>query len=106
MTLYLALQLAQLEDGRLAVSSYMAIKVSTDLNNACSATPEMWGSDVLITSRLLILLLEHETLQQGLNLTHRQDKHYIQVQLAFGLYEGFAIETYLYTLKIVFVYMS
>ena len=39
----------------------------------------MWGSDILIASRLLIVLLEYETRQEGLNLTHRQDRHYIQV---------------------------
>ena len=78
--------LAQLEDKRLASSSYVAIKVSSDLNNACSATPAMWGSDVLITSRLLILLLENESGQQGLNLTHRQDKHYIQVFICYLFY--------------------
>ncbi|KAB7505845.1 Cadherin EGF LAG seven-pass G-type receptor 1 [Armadillidium nasatum] len=70
--------LGQLESNTLEITTYVAIKLSEDLNHACSVTPNMWGSDVLIASRLIILLLEYETHQQGLNLTHRQDKHYIQ----------------------------
>ncbi|XP_069162090.1 protocadherin-like wing polarity protein stan isoform X3 [Procambarus clarkii] len=70
--------LESLESQELEITTYLAVKISEDLNYACSVTPAMWGSDVLIASRLLILLLEYETHQEGLNLTHRQDRHYIQ----------------------------
>ncbi|KAG7177210.1 Cadherin EGF LAG seven-pass G-type receptor 3-like [Homarus americanus] len=70
--------LESLENQELEITKYLAVKISEDLNYACSVTPAMWGSDVLIASRLLILLLEYETRQEGLNLTHRQDRHYIQ----------------------------
>ncbi|XP_076066701.1 protocadherin-like wing polarity protein stan isoform X3 [Oratosquilla oratoria] len=62
----------------LEITTYQAVKLAEDLNYAASVTPAMWGSDVLIASRILILLLEYETFQEGLNLTHRQDRHYIQ----------------------------
>ncbi|KAK4300812.1 hypothetical protein Pmani_027014 [Petrolisthes manimaculis] len=70
--------LESLESEELEVTTYLAKKISEDLNYACSVTPAMWGSDVLIASRLLIILLEYETHQEGLNLTHRQERHYIQ----------------------------
>lgn len=73
------IQLESLESEELEVTTYLAKKISEDLNYACSVTPAMWGSDVLIASRLLIILLEYETHQEGLNLTHRQERHYIQV---------------------------
>lgn len=72
-------QLKSLESEELEITTYLAVKVSEDLNYACSITPTMWGSDVLIASRFLVLLLDYETHQEGLNLTHRQDRHYIQV---------------------------
>lgn len=75
-----SLQLERLESEELEVTTYLAKKISEDLNYACSVTPSMWGSDVLIASRLLILLLEYETHQEGLNLTHRQERHYVQVR--------------------------
>lgn len=75
------LQLERLESEELEITTYLAKKISEDLNYACSVTPSMWGSDVLIASRLLILLFEYETHQEGLNLTHRQERHYIQVNL-------------------------
>ncbi|XP_045101942.1 protocadherin-like wing polarity protein stan isoform X7 [Portunus trituberculatus] len=70
--------LEKLESEELEVTTYLAKKISEDLNYACSVTPSMWGSDVLIASRLLILLLEYETHQEGLNLTHRQERRYVQ----------------------------
>ena len=79
ISIYYILQLEQLELGSLEITTYVAIKLSEELNYACSVTPAMWGSDVLISSRIIILLLKYETRQEGLNLTHRQDKHYIQV---------------------------
>ncbi|XP_063598702.1 protocadherin-like wing polarity protein stan [Penaeus indicus] len=70
--------LRSLDNEELEITTYLAVKISEDLNYACSITPSMWGSDVLIASRLLIVLLEYESHQEGLNLTHRQDRHYIQ----------------------------
>ncbi|XP_064085068.1 protocadherin-like wing polarity protein stan isoform X1 [Macrobrachium nipponense] len=70
--------LESLESNELEITTYLAVKISEDLNYACSVTPAMWGSDILIASRLLIVLLDYETRQEGLNLTHRQDRHYVQ----------------------------
>lgn len=78
-------QLRSLDNEELEITTYLAVKISEDLNYACSITPSMWGSDVLIASRLLIVLLEYESHQEGLNLTHRQDRHYIQVIQGIGV---------------------
>ncbi|XP_055589136.1 protocadherin-like wing polarity protein stan isoform X4 [Uranotaenia lowii] len=39
---------------------------------------KLFGADVLITERLLHELINYETHQSGLNLSHSQDKHYIK----------------------------
>ncbi|CAL4108899.1 unnamed protein product [Meganyctiphanes norvegica] len=70
--------LEKLLSEQIELNKYVAVGISEDLNYAASITPYMWGSDVLISSRLIILLLDYETRQEGLNLTHRQDRHYIQ----------------------------
>lgn len=53
--------------------------MAADLHHATNLTQDMYGADVLITQQLLRELLKHEAKEAGLNLTHSQDKDYINV---------------------------
>lgn len=48
---------------------------------ATNITKHLYGSDILIVDRMLYHVLKYETQQGGLNLTHRQDKDFIQVSI-------------------------
>lgn len=50
---------------------------------ATNITKNLYGSDILIVDRMLYHVLKYETQQGGLNLTHRQDKDFIQVSIIF-----------------------
>ncbi|XP_049292738.1 protocadherin-like wing polarity protein stan isoform X2 [Anopheles funestus] len=39
---------------------------------------KLYGADLLITDRMLHELMRYESYQQGLNLSHSQDKHYVR----------------------------
>lgn len=70
-------QLAQIETNGLLINSYVAVKIAEDLQEATNKTRELYGSDVVVTQRLIRALLRHESNENGLNLTHSQDKDYI-----------------------------
>ncbi|XP_049833037.1 protocadherin-like wing polarity protein stan isoform X1 [Schistocerca gregaria] len=70
--------LMQLEGGDLSVTTFVAIKVASDLHRATNKTEMLHGADVLISQQLLRELMMHETNENGLNLTHSQDKDYIK----------------------------
>ncbi|GIX77506.1 cadherin EGF LAG seven-pass G-type receptor 2 [Caerostris extrusa] len=76
--LELADQLAVIERDKLPLSTYFAVKISSDLRLATNLTKDLYGSDILIVDRMLYHVLKYETEQGGLNLTHRQDKDFIQ----------------------------
>ncbi|CAL1293860.1 unnamed protein product [Larinioides sclopetarius] len=76
--LELADQLAVIERDKLPLSTYFAVKISSDLRLATNLTKHLYGSDILIVDRMLYHVLKYETEQGGLNLTHRQDKDFIQ----------------------------
>ncbi|KAF8796749.1 Cadherin EGF LAG seven-pass G-type receptor 2 like protein [Argiope bruennichi] len=76
--LELADQLAVIERDKLPLSTYFAVKISSDLRLATNLTKNLYGSDILIVDRMLYHVLKYETEQGGLNLTHRQDKDFIQ----------------------------
>ncbi|XP_042896981.1 protocadherin-like wing polarity protein stan isoform X2 [Parasteatoda tepidariorum] len=76
--LELADQLAVIERDKLPLSTYFAVKISSDLRKATNSTKSLYGSDILIVDRMLNHVLNYETEQGGLNLTHRQDKDFIQ----------------------------
>nr|CAD7455893.1 unnamed protein product [Timema tahoe] len=71
-------ELGQLEGGDLHVTTFVAVKVAADLRRATNKTEELHGSDVLISQQLLQELMSFEGGEKGLNLTHSQDKDYIQ----------------------------
>lgn len=49
------------------------------LANATSHTDQYYGSDVKVVYRLVGSLLQHESRQQGFNLTATQDVHFTEV---------------------------
>ncbi|XP_065173819.1 protocadherin-like wing polarity protein stan isoform X2 [Atheta coriaria] len=70
-------QLSMIEKGELNLNTFVAIQLASDLHKATNVTPTLYGADVLITYDLIQELLKHENRMHGLNLTHSQDKDYI-----------------------------
>ncbi|KAK9696737.1 Laminin G domain [Popillia japonica] len=70
-------QLALIEDGELQLNTFVAIKLASDLQKATNLTINLYGADVLVTYDLIEELLKYESKVHGLNLTHSQDKDYI-----------------------------
>lgn len=73
------MQLSLIETGELHLNTFVAIKLASDLYKATILTPNLYGADVLVTYDLIQELLRYETKVHGLNLTHSQDKDYINV---------------------------
>lgn len=69
--------MANIENGKLQVNTFVAIKLANDLQKATNKTKELYGADVLVVYDLIKELLVYESKAQGLNLTHSQDKNYI-----------------------------
>ncbi|KAJ9579827.1 hypothetical protein L9F63_004533, partial [Diploptera punctata] len=70
--------LGQLEAGDLHVTTFVAVKVASDLHKATNLTASLHGADLLISQELLRELMSYESGEKGLNLTHNQDKDYVQ----------------------------
>lgn len=74
----LAQQSSALERNEFSLTSYLSIKISNDLRNAINSTDTLYGTDILIAYRLIRHLITNELRQKGLNLTHKQDRHFIR----------------------------
>lgn len=70
-------QLAALENGDLALSRDVAVKMARDLHRAVNMTKSMYGADVLVAESLFINLLRYEESLADLHLTHNQDRDYV-----------------------------
>nr|XP_018907159.1 PREDICTED: protocadherin-like wing polarity protein stan isoform X2 [Bemisia tabaci] len=70
--------LSQLERNELSITTFVAIETSNTLRRAANETPSLYGSDVLLGKLMIEKLLAYETSLSGLNLTHSQDKDYIE----------------------------
>jgi len=70
-----------LETKSIKVTTFVAVNGASSLHKAVNNTQVLHGSDVLIGKQLLQHLLSHEGSLSGLNLTHSQDKDYIQVSV-------------------------
>lgn len=68
-----------IEKGELHLNSFVAIRLAADLYKATNLTQNLYGADVLVTYDLMQELLKHEFQMNGLNLTHSQDKDYVNV---------------------------
>ncbi|RZF37236.1 hypothetical protein LSTR_LSTR006562 [Laodelphax striatellus] len=70
--------LTQLQSGDVGITTFVAVEASNTLQKATNQTENLFGADVLITEQIIDRLLLYEATQMGLNLTHSQDKDYIQ----------------------------
>lgn len=71
------------EENKFPLTSSLAMKVASDLRIALNETitnpsNQLYGSDMYISFRLIHHLIQYESKQTGLNLTHRQDRLYIR----------------------------
>lgn len=76
-------QFMVLEENKFQITTSLAIKIATNLRQALNETAsnpnlQLYGSDMFIGFRLIHHLIQHETMQTGMNLTHRQDGSYIR----------------------------
>ncbi|CAN8002126.1 unnamed protein product, partial [Ixodes hexagonus] len=72
-------QLRVLERDKLPLNTFSAVRVARQLRAATNASgAPLYGTDVLLASRLLHHLLSHENHLSGLNLTHRQDRDFVR----------------------------
>ncbi len=67
-----------LERDEFPLSTYLSIKISNDLRTAINNTHSLYGNDILIAYRLIRHLINYELKQSGLNLTHKQDRHFMR----------------------------
>lgn len=74
----LAEQLAILEKNNLPLTTYLSIKISSELKNAVTTNKALYGGDILISAKLVHYIINNELKQTGLNLTHKQDQHFLQ----------------------------
>jgi len=76
-------QLAALETRQLEINTFVAKSLMTRLNDAARAVMSSPGrlheNDIDVSSRIITQVLQYEARQTGLNLTHTQDRNFIQV---------------------------
>ena len=74
-------QLHRLELGTLQLNPFISVRLAQQLFKATNHTWKLYGSDVYIGQQLIVRILEHDTSEEGFNLTHRHDKDFIRVTL-------------------------
>ncbi len=62
------------------MNTYVAIEAASQIKKACNNSNALYGADILIADQIIQRLLSYEKSQTGLNLTHSQDKDYMQVR--------------------------
>ena len=80
----LTLQVEKIEQQGLKVTTFVAKNMMAKLAEATNRTEQLYGMDVNITYRVIKHVLDYEVLQSGLNLTHTQDRNFIQVSVVFN----------------------
>jgi len=76
------MQLLAIERQQLEINTFVAKSLMFHLNEATNATlypAVLHDSDINVTVRLIVHVLRYESLQSGLNLTHTQDRSFVQV---------------------------
>ena len=63
------------------MTPFLAKSIMRRLNETLVSSISMFGKDIYIASRLLNHVLKNENAQSGLNLTHAQDRNFIQVRV-------------------------
>ncbi len=64
------------------MNTFVAKTLVSKLATATNSSEHLYGMDINVTYRVLKHVLEHEVQQTGLNLTHTQDRNFIQVQFS------------------------
>ena len=77
--IYLQLESLESPTDPLRVNTFLAKKLTADLNTATQEVHPLYGADIMVAARLITHVLKHENAQTGLNLTHSQDKNFIHV---------------------------
>lgn len=86
---HLKKQLERIEIGELEINTFVGVKLAENLMIATRDTPNLYGSDIMIVESILSVLIDYETKQAGLNLTHSQDKDYIKVLFLPNMLKSF-----------------
>ena len=71
-----------MERQQLEINTFVAKSMIFHLNEATSATlypAVLHDNDIDVTARLVVHVLRYESRQSGLNLTHTQDRNFVQV---------------------------
>lgn len=76
-------QLKLIERRDLRLNTFAAKGLISKLDLATRLTAFMHRMDLIVAYRLLCHILNHESTQSGLNLTHTQDRNFIQVNSLF-----------------------
>ncbi|RWS15474.1 hypothetical protein B4U79_12965 [Dinothrombium tinctorium] len=71
-------QLNVIEKDKFPFTTYLSIKLANDIRIAINATSTLHGNDIVICYKLINNLINHEMKLSGLNLTHKQDRYFIQ----------------------------
>lgn len=71
---------SQLDSRDLSLSPLLSTKLAKDVHKILNSTKTLYGNDLWICLRLISHLIKYETKQNGLNLSHRQDKNFIRVR--------------------------
>lgn len=70
------------------INTFVAKSLMTRLNDAARAVTSSPGrlheNDVDVSARIITQVLQYEARQTGLNLTHTQDRNFIQVPTFMG----------------------
>jgi hypothetical protein len=72
-------QLKHLEGQSLKMNAYLARTLVAEMNRATSRVDKLFLNDLNVTYAVLVHVLSYECQQTGLNLTHKQDRNFIQV---------------------------
>jgi len=64
---------------QLVFNTFVSKGLASRLNTATNQTLTMYEMDIHVAYRLLAHVLHYEISQSGLNLTHTQDRNFIQV---------------------------
>jgi len=64
------------------MNTFVAKGLIARLSLATRETHVLYEMDIRVTLRLLIHVLRYESKQSGLNLTHTQDRSFIQVSMS------------------------
>lgn len=83
--------MVDLENEKVQLSTFVAIEIANVIMKACNNSNVLYGADILIAEQIIQRLLKYETSQAGLNLTHSQDKDYMQVREFFDSGGGYAL---------------